>query len=80
MAYHIKYIEKGVIGEFSKINEEFEELLDAFEQDDKVLQICELTDLIGAISEYSNKHFNLTMDDLYCFSLKTKHAFINGER
>jgi hypothetical protein len=80
MGYHLKEIEKGRVGEFSKIKEEFEELEDAVVQGDKVLQICELTDLVGAIELFSSQHFNLTMDDLLVFSHKTQSAFKSGDR
>ncbi len=79
MGYHKNKIDKGIIGEFSKITEEYQELQDAVEQDNKVLIICELTDLIGAIEEYS-KNFNLTIDDLKSFSDLTKSAFKEGKR
>jgi len=79
MGYHKEEIAKGEIGEFSKIKEEFEELTDAYEQNDKVLIICELTDIVGAIEEYAKK-FNLTIDDLKQFSDKTKEAFKEGKR
>lgn len=77
--YHLKEIEKGTIGEFSKIREEFEELSDGVEQENKVLIICELTDMIGAIEEYAKK-FGLTLDDLKKFSDLTKKAFKEGKR
>lgn len=80
MGYHKREIKKGEIGEFSKIQEEFVELLDAFEQDDKVLQICELTDLVGAIELFVEKHFNLNLNDLKKFSDKTKEAFKDKTR
>lgn len=79
MSYHKKEIKKGILGQFSKIEEEFEELKDAFEQNDDVLQICELTDLIGAIEEYSLK-WGLTIQQLLQFSNKTKSAFKEGKR
>lgn len=79
MGYHKREIEKGVIGGFSKITEEYQELQDAHEQQNKVLQICELTDLIGAIEEYA-KQFNLTIEDLKSFSDMTKSAFKEGKR
>lgn len=78
--YHTKNIDKGVIGEFSKIREEFEELEDAYNQDDNVLMICELTDLIGSIEEFSIKKYNLSIEDLKKFSDKTKNAFKTGKR
>lgn len=80
MGYHRKDIQKGVIGEFSKIKEEFEELDDAVFQGDKVLQICELTDLIGAIEEFSLTKFNITLEELWRFSNKTKESFKEGKR
>jgi phosphoribosyl-ATP pyrophosphohydrolase len=79
MGYHLKKIEKGVLGEFSKIKEEFQELEDAVEQDVKGLIICELSDLVGAIEEYCQK-FNLTLDDIVRFSNLTKSAFKDGDR
>ena len=79
MGYHKREIQKGVLGEFSKIKEEFEELNDAQEQGDKILQICELTDLVGAIEEYIKK-WNITIDDLVQFSNKTKSAFKERKR
>ena len=79
MGYHKKKIPKGVLGEYSKVLEEFEELSDAYEQDNKVLIICELTDLIGAIEEYAKK-FNLSISDLISFSDLTKKAFKEGNR
>lgn len=80
MGYHKKYIEKGVIGEFSKIREEFEELRDAESQECKILIMCELSDLIGAIEEYSRNYYGLTLNDLKDFSDKTKSAFKEGKR
>ena len=79
MGYHKRKIAKGEIGEYSKIKEEFEELTDAHEQKNKVLIICELTDLVGAIEEYAKK-FNLTLEDLKSFSDLTKSAFKEGKR
>lgn len=79
MSYHKKIIEKGILGEFSKIREEFQELEDAVEQDDKILIICELSDLLGAITEFSI-NFDISIEDLIKFNLKTKEAFKNGTR
>jgi len=79
MGYHKREIPKGVIGEFSKIEEEFLEAKDAFEQGDTILLLCELTDLIGAIEEKA-KHHNMTLQDLIEFSNKTKSAFKDGTR
>ena len=67
MGHHKVKIKKGVFGEYSKVREEFEELTDAVEQKNKILIICELADLVGAIEEYT-KSFNLTVKDLREFS------------
>lgn len=79
MGYHKKTITKGTYGEFSKIREEFQELEDAYEQEDKILQLCELTDLVGAISGYANT-LGFTLDDLIKFNNKTTNAFKDGTR
>lgn len=78
--YHLRDIPKGKLGEFSKIVEEYTELLDAHEQDSKVLEICELTDLIGAIKHYVQSKFNLELEDLIYFSNQTEQAFKAGKR
>jgi phosphoribosyl-ATP pyrophosphohydrolase len=80
MGYHKNEITKGILGEFTKINEEFEELTDANNQDNKVLIICELCDLIGAIEAYSTQNFNLSLDDLIKMKDATKSAFQDGKR
>ncbi len=80
MGYHTKKFKKGVYGEFSKVQEEWEELLDARLQDGKILELCELADLYGAISGYVEKKFNLTMDDVAKMSRMTSEAFEEGER
>lgn len=78
--YHKREIPKGILGEFSKITEEYTELLDAHEQDARVLEICELTDLIGAIKHYASAKFGLGLDDLIKFSNQTESAFKAGKR
>jgi len=79
MGYHKIKIKKGKLGKFSKIKEEFTELSDAVNQRNKVLIICELTDLVGAIEEYAKK-FKLTLNDLIEFSNLTKSAFKEKKR
>lgn len=79
MGYHKIKIEKGEIGEISKITEEYNELIDAYFQSDNIMIICELSDLIGAIEEYVKK-YDLTIEDLKKFSDKTKSAFLDGSR
>lgn len=77
--YHIKEIEKGKLGEFSKIKEEFQELEDAYEQNDTILMICECSDLIGAMKHFLSK-YNITISDLIKFNDKTESAFLAGKR
>lgn len=79
MGYHKRKIKKGVYGEFSKIQEEIDELRDAHEQGNRVLEIIELTDLLGAIEEYIKKN-NLTLDDLIAMKSLTQNAFKDGSR
>lgn len=79
MGYHKTKIKKGKLGKFSKIKEEFLELEDGVNQANKVLQICEMCDLIGAIEAYAIK-FNLTLADLIAMKTATKEAFQEGKR
>ena len=78
-AYHLTEIPKGVLGEVSKIEEEFLELKDACSQNNKVLEICELCDLVGAIESYAQK-YNLTLTDLVKMKEANKRAFQDGTR
>lgn len=80
MGYHTREIQKGVIGEFSKVQEEWEELEDARLQEAPVLEIVELTDLLGAIEAYVQKRYNLTMQDLLQMKEMTRSAFREGKR
>lgn len=79
MSYHKRKIKKGVLGEFSKIKEEFEELEDANEQASPVLEICEMCDVIGAIEAYARK-YNLSLEDLIKMKKSTSNAFKSGKR
>ena len=80
--YHLEEIPRGTYGEISKILEEAEELRDAMEQANKVMVIIELSDLIGAIDGYMEKHYEkkLTIDDLLTMAETTKRAFKSGHR
>lgn len=79
MGYHKKEILPGELGQASKIREEFEEFMDAYNQDAQVMQICELCDIIGAIELYARK-WNLTLQDLIQMKNLTASAFIEGRR
>lgn len=79
--YHIKKIEKGVNGEISKIEEELNELKDAQLQGVKIMELVELSDLIGAVELYLEKyHSNTTLNDLIEMKNVTRRAFENGRR
>jgi phosphoribosyl-ATP pyrophosphohydrolase len=80
MGYHTRTIKKGELGEFSKVEEEVEELFDAAQQGVHPLIICELADLIGAIEAFAEKRYNLTLDDLIKMKELTKAAFKEGKR
>ncbi len=80
--YHTKEIDKGILGEFSKIEEEFEELKDAYLQHDNIMVLCECSDLIGAIRHYVENLTNhsISLCDLIEFNNKTERAFKSGKR
>lgn len=81
MAYHKTRIPKGVIGEHSKITEECLEFMDAVNQDNQVLVLCELADLVGAVQAFLAKHHpTITLSDLETMAEATKSAFESGER
>jgi hypothetical protein len=80
MGYHLRKIKKGKLGEPSKILEEFEELIDALEQKNKIMAMVELSDLYGAIEAFTKKHFKLKMSDLRTMSKATARAFKTGAR
>lgn len=80
MGYHLKKIKKGKLGESSKIREELEELIDAEEQECKIMAMVELSDLYGAMEVYAKKQFGLSMKDVIKMSKITKRAFKSGAR
>ena len=54
MGFHIAKIEKGVYGEWSKVEEEIEEIIDALSQNIKPMLLIELCDCLGAVKAYYN--------------------------
>ena len=80
MGYHIRKIPKGVLGQPSKITEEYLEFIDSIEQDNIIMALCELSDLIGAIESYTEKNYNLSITDLLTMKNATKRAFETGRR
>ncbi|HOX96180.1 MAG TPA: hypothetical protein PLI45_02265 [Candidatus Woesebacteria bacterium] len=74
-------IPKTKIGSILKIFEEVYELQDAVFEKQKLLVLCELADILGAIDWYLvNNEIDLTLDDLYQMSQLTKRAFKTGAR
>lgn len=81
MGYHLRKIKRGEFGEISKIEEEIDELKESLEQDNKIMAMCELSDIYGALRGYLEKHFpDLTMKDLETMSDATTRAFEDGTR
>jgi hypothetical protein len=79
--YHLAMIEKGVLGESSKIMEELLELQDAEKQECKIMGLVELADLIGAVKHYLERHHpSIDLYDLETMAIITKRAFDNGRR
>ena len=80
MGYHLREIKtQGVFGEPSKIREELEELEESLEQDNKILALCELADLYGAVEAVA-EGMGVTMDDVRKMAEATKRAFLDGSR
>jgi hypothetical protein len=50
--YHLAKIEKGVLGEFSKVKEEYLECMDAYHQFCIIMALVEMSDLVGAMRWY----------------------------
>lgn len=81
MGYHINDIQRGQFGEISKIEEELAELKDAIQQKNRIMELCELSDLCGAIEGYLKKHYpDFEIEDLIQMAESTKKAFDDGDR
>lgn len=79
--YHLVAIEKGELGELSKIQEELNEALDAQTQNAKIMVLVELSDMVGALEAYLTKHHpGTTLDDLKTMASITQRAFASGRR
>jgi phosphoribosyl-ATP pyrophosphohydrolase len=77
--YHVRRIEKGELGEFSKIREEFQEMEDAVEQGNPLMALQEASDLVGAVRMYCER-WNLSLDDVLKMTDATERAFRSGRR
>ena len=81
MAYHKAHIEKGHLGFSSKIQEELDELKDAEQQQARILMLCEVADLIGAIEAYMKAKFSgFTLEDAIGMARLTQSEFEEGKR
>jgi len=81
MGYHVSKIEKYEFGTVEKIQEELNELVDAINQNARIMELCELADILGAVEGYLLKNFpGFTFEDLRKMSLLTKSAFEDGSR
>lgn len=79
--YHKTKIRRGELGKLSKIQEELSEAFDAENQKNPVMLILELSDMIGAIDAYLQKHHpTISLDDLITMAKATKRAFDIGAR
>jgi hypothetical protein len=80
MGYHLQEIPRGKIGEVSKITEEYEEFMDAIKQNSPILQLVELSDLIGAIDLYAQNKYKIGIFEIIKMTRATQSAFIEGDR
>ena len=53
--YHLRSIPKGEYGTIEKIIEEYEEYLDACEQECAIMAVMELSDIYGAVKGFLDK-------------------------
>lgn len=80
MSYHLRPIKlKGTLGETSKIAEELDELDEALEQGNRILALCELADLYGAVEAVAEK-LGSNMDEVRAMANATRRAFESGSR
>lgn len=79
--YHVSPIDKGILGQPSKIKEECDEFMDAIEQGAEIMALVELSDLVGAIEAFLlTNHPSIKFRDLRKMSAVTRRAFRNGRR
>ena len=79
--YHLAEIPRGEFGELSKIAEELAEIQDAVDQKCVIMELCELSDLYGAVRGYLSKyHPDVTMHDLEAMANITGRTFASGGR
>ena len=77
--YHLRHIPKGILGQPSKIREELEELEDAAIQGNRILQLVELSDIIGAVRHFAET-LGTTLEECVAMADATERAFKAGKR
>ena len=78
--YHLREIRtRGSYGTPTKILEEVDELMEAMEQGNPILALCEMADIYGAL-EAVVESYGHSMEDLRRMSDATKRAFLDGSR
>lgn len=81
IGYHKAKISKGTFGQADKIKEECEEFMDAVDQNIKIMELAELSDMVGAIMGYlEENHPTVYLSDLTEMACVTHRAFKNGHR
>lgn len=79
--YHLVEIPRAPFGTAGKIQEEVHELIDAEAQGIRIMMLAELSDLVGSIKGYLERHFpDFTLQDLDDMAKVTKRAFDTGSR
>ena len=79
--YHRASIERGRLGDLSKIQEELDEAKDAENQHNRIMVLLELSDILGAMEAYLVRNFpGFSIADLGKMSDATKSAFESGDR
>lgn len=78
--YHVNKITKGVVGEWSKVIEEMQEVEDSQKQCNIIMELVELSDMYGAIELYVERKFGIQMGDLKKMSDVTRKVFEEGYR
>lgn len=79
--YHVTTIKKGVVGELSKVMEEWKELKDAEHQGVRIMALVELSDMHAAIFRYLERHYpDVTMDELELMALSTEYGNLQNNK
>ncbi len=78
--YHQAEIPRGELGQISKITEEYLEFMDANAQGVSIMELVELSDLVGAIKHYVAAKYNMKLSDLIAMQKVTERAFQDGTR